>query len=280
MNMRTGLLVALLLALTALPARPGGACSECFPLESLAPEARAESERLLLMALDNEGLYTLAGGLKAMSSLPRLFPFSVESPDLSEIERVRQALRAWRCHGEVRATVHHFHKVHEGKRQAGIVVFHVPRMGEVIAAKQGFFGAFGLTPSADPLEALTTIEMEEQPIRLRGQGYLFSYPDYAVDWFVQADEDQKATGEFVKRKFISLPTYARQERGVVWAVAEDHEERPEDREFRDRATAILAAYRERRARYIGEGKPGAAALIRDWYDDGNGRCSPRHVKIP
>lgn len=238
-----------------------------------------ESEQLLLRALDNEGLYTLAGGLKAMSSLPRIFSFEVRDPDLSEIERTRQALQAWRCHGEVRAAVHHFHKVHQGKRQAGIVVFHVPRLAEVIAAKPGFFGPFGLTPAADPLEVLTTIEMEEQPVRLRGQGYLFSYPDYAVDWFVDADAHQRATGEFVKRKFISLPTYAREERGVVWAVPVDHAEREEDRAFRARAAAILAAYRSRRSSYIGEGKPGAARLLRDWYDDGAGWCSPRNVQV-
>lgn len=272
------ILPALLLAAAAAFAQTPGPCSECFPFESLPPEVRAESERLLLQALDNEGLFTLAGGLKPMSSLPRIFQFSVETPDLAEIDRVRRALNAWRCHGEIRATVHHFHKIHEGKRAAGIVIFHLPRLGEVIAGKSAFFAPFGLSPHADPLEVLTTIEMEEPPLRLRGQGYLFGYPDYAVDWFVAADNHQRATGEFVKRKFISMPTHAREERGIVWAVPEDHEEHDEDRLFRARAAALLEDYRQRRARYIGDGKPGVLALIRDWYDNGNGQCSPRHVQ--
>jgi hypothetical protein len=257
-----------------------GPCAQCFPLESLPPDVRALSERLLLEALDNEALYTLAGGLKPMSSVPRLFQFSVEAPDLAEVDQIRRALQAWRCHGEIRATVHHFHKIHEGKRSAGMVVFHQPRLAEVLAAKSSFFAPFGLSPHADPMEVLTTIEMEEQPIRLRGQGYLFGYPDAAVEWFVAADAHQRATGQFVARRFLSFPTHVRQERGVVWAVPEDHQETGQDREFAARAAAILAAYRERRARYVGDGKPGVVALLRDWYDDGRGRCSPRHASTP
>lgn len=266
----------------AVPARPqvAGPCAQCFPLESLPPDVRALSERLLLEALDNEALYTLAGGLKPMSSLPRHFQFSVEAPDLREVDEIRRALQAWRCHGEIRATVHHFHKIHEGKRAASIVVFHQPRLAEVLAAKASFFAPFGLSPHADPLEVLTTVEMEEQPVRLRGQGYLFGYPDAAVDWFVAADGRQRETGQFEARRFVSFPTHARQDRGVVWAVPEDHQETAPDREFGVRAAAILAAYRERRARYVGEGKPGVVALLRDWYDDGNGRCSPRHAFVP
>jgi hypothetical protein len=255
------------------------ACADCFAVERLPPAIRARSEELLLKALDNESLYTLVGGVKAMSSGVKGLQFSVEKPDLKEIEEIRQALSVWQCNGEIRATMHHFLAVHEGKRSADVSVFHLPKLGEVIQEKAGFFAQYGFTASADPMEVLTTIEQKEQPVRLRGQGYLFGYPDYAVDFFVSAFEEEQKTKKFVPRKFLSIATFARPERGFVYAVPKDAEEREEDRVLRRRAEAILKEYRKRREMYIGEGKPGPGRLLRDWYDDGKGRCAVGQAKI-
>jgi hypothetical protein len=271
MDMIKRLVVLLVLGLPA--AAQTTACADCFAVERLAPAVRARSEELLLKALDNESLYTLVGGMKAMSSGVKGLQFSVEKPDLREVEEIRQALSVWQCNGEIRATMHHFAAVHEGKRSADVAVFYLPKLGEVIREKAEFFARYGFTASADPMEVLTTIEQQEQPVRLRGQGYLFGYPDYAVDFFVAAFEEEQRTKQFVARKFLSIPTFTRPERGFVYAVAKDAEEREEDRVLRQRAEVILREYRRRREVYIGEGKLGAARLLRDWYDDGKGRCA-------
>lgn len=79
------------------PAR--AARCECFPTERLPADLRAKSESLLLKALDSEALYTIIGDLKPMSSGFASFKFSIEKPDLAQIEETRRLLSVWRCGG-------------------------------------------------------------------------------------------------------------------------------------------------------------------------------------
>jgi hypothetical protein len=62
-------------------------------------------------------------------------------------------------------------------------------------------------------------------------------------------------------------------------VPKGHQENEQDRAITSRAARILAAYAERRPRYIGPGKPGAFALLRDWYCGGTARCTPENVGL-
>lgn len=103
--------------------------------------------------------------------------------------------------------------------------------------------------------------------------------EYAVDFFVQAAEEERKTGKFVERDFIQIPTYVSVQGRFVYAVPKGHVEREEDRTLRARAEQVLARYRELRAQHIGVGKDGVLALVRSWFDDGNGRCSPRHAAL-
>src|SRR5262249_59841306 len=59
----------------------------------------------------------------------------------------------------------------------------------------------------------------------------------------------------------------------VYAVPRGHKENDEDRAIKARAAEILAEYKARRERYIGEGKPGGFALVGDWDADPDGRWS-------
>jgi len=244
-------------------------CADCFPLERLSPEDRARSEELLWKALDSEHLYTLAGGLKPMSGGALRLDFEVDKPELGAIEDARRVTRVWICNGEIRATVHHFHTAFQGKRSADLATFHLPSFGRMLRAKAAYFAPFGFTPSMDPMEALMTVEMEQPSIRLRGQGYFFGYPDYAIDFFMQADERQRAGEKLVPRDFYSIPTHSRPERGFVYAVPKGHEERPEDRELKEKAAVILAQYRK-----LKEKHKQPHLLLREWFNDGAGRCSP------
>lgn len=64
-----------------------GARQDCFPFERLAPAERKKAEDLLLKALDSEALYTIAGGLKPMSSGFQSFQVAVREPrGVSEAE--------------------------------------------------------------------------------------------------------------------------------------------------------------------------------------------------
>jgi hypothetical protein len=171
---------------------PGASRCECFPTERLPADLRVKSEALLLKALDSEALYTIIGGLKPMSSGIASFKFSVEKPDLAQIEETRRLLSVWRCGNELFADVQHFaaiyddEKTREKFRFADAIVFNLPALDGKIGEYAEFFAPYGITPNAHPMEVLTTIEYSQPNIRWRGYGYLFGFPLYAVDFFVTA----------------------------------------------------------------------------------------------
>lgn len=70
--------------------------AECFPFEKLSAAQRIKAEELLLKALDSEALYTIAGGLKPMSSGFQQFRVTVQLPrvDAAEAEKAVRELGA------------------------------------------------------------------------------------------------------------------------------------------------------------------------------------------
>ena len=254
--------------------------SECFPTDALPADLRAKSEELLLRALDNEALFTLAGGLKPMSTVGSTITFSVSEPDTAAVAERRRLLSVWRCGADLYADARIFRAINDGRRSASSEVFHRPAVDAVLTRHAAFFAPLGLTPGSHPMEVLTTIEWSDRAPRWRGQGYLYGYPDYAVDFFVDAGESEARGGGFVPRDPIRIPTFgATPDRSnFVWTVPKGHQQNDADREIAGRAARILAAYTERRGRYIGAGKPGAFALLRDWYCGESRRCSPANAR--
>jgi hypothetical protein len=243
-----------------------GAAS-CFPFESLPAPLKTRAETLLLKALDGEALYTIAAGIKPMSSGIIGLQIEVANPDLTEADALRTIFSAWTCDGVIRAALHPFAAVYEGKRPLDAVVFNLPRMRQLLTGRAAFFGPYGLSPASDPLEALMAIEHDQTTARLRGYGYLFGYPDYAVDFFVSASDSQKATGVFVERDFISLPTVLG-ERRFVYAAPKGHQPNQEDIALRAAVDKIYREYVARRARHIKDGSAaGVLPLIREWLAD-------------
>ncbi|MGH9324770.1 MAG: hypothetical protein ACRD3V_33410 [Vicinamibacteria bacterium] len=267
---------ALLLSALPLVARPAER-EDCFPLEGLPPDLREWSESLLLRALDNEALYTFVSDLKPMSSFIE-FRIPLDDLDLSEIEKTRRALQAWRCGDHFYADVRHFREPHGDRLYAEGAIWNRPLLERLVRERAAFFSKFGLTPSAHPMEVVMAVEYDETVARYQGYGYLYGYPDYAVEYFAEAETSRERTEERAERDFFSVPTYARPEGAYAWAVPKGHDENGADREILAKARAVLEEYRRRRERYIGEGKPGVVELLRDWYDDGSGRCDPGRVR--
>ena len=264
------------------PLAAGVPRSECFPADRLPADLRAKSEDMLLKALDAEALFTLAGGLKPMSSVGGTFTFPVDQADGGLVEERRRMLSVWRCGDGIFADARVFRAITEGKRSVGGEVFYRPGLDAILARHAEFFAPLGLTRGAHPMEVLTAIEWSDRGPRWRGQGYLYGYPDYAVDFFVEAGESEARTGVFVPRDPVRVPTFGGtpDRSNFVWTVPKGHQENDQDRAVTTRAARILAAYSERRPRYIGPGKPGAFALLRDWYcGDRAGPCSPENVRI-
>jgi hypothetical protein len=274
------LLVPIICLIVLQASAAGASRCECFPTEKLPADMRARSEALLLKAMDSEALYTIIGGLKPMSSGFASFKFSVDKPNLAQIEETRRMLSVWRCGDMLYADVQHFAAVYDDEntkekiRFAEAVIFNRPALAGRIGQYPDFFAPFGITPSAHPMEVLMTIEHSQQSKRWRGLGYLFGFPLYAVDFFVASGEEEQRTGKFVERDFYSIPTFVAAERQFVWAVPKGHEEREEDRAIKSRGALILAEYQKRRTRYIGPGKRGVIKMLRDWLNEGGACRSP------
>jgi len=115
--------------------------------------------------------------------------------------------------------------------------------------------------------------------RFRAYGHLFGFPEHAIDFFVQAAEDEEKTGKFVERDFFQIPTFDRLTGGYVYAVPKGYKPAAVDLDLRAKAADILASYQKRRGQFIGKGKAGPAALLRSWFDDGTGKCSPDSAVI-
>lgn len=293
--------------------------NECFPFEKLSSEQRTKAEALLLKALDGEALYTIIGGLKPMSSsfqsirvqvdLPRIELAEAEKAinelgskkeeelssaeksrlnqakqtverkeSLEKINETKEIFEYWRCGDQLFADIHHYSQVYEGKRFFDTVVFSRPSLQRMLTEKADFFSRIGITPASHPLEVLFAVEYNQSSQRFAGYGYLFGYPDYAVRFFVQASDDEKFTGKFVERSFLSLPTFAGQNR-FVYATPKGHVENEVDKELKAKAVKIFNEYKRRRDEYIGDGKKGVVAMMRDWFCDSNGQCQLSNAKI-
>lgn len=262
-----------------LPVYPTVSCDACFPLEELSAPLRTQAEQLLLKALDAEALYTIASELKPMSSGFVSLKFPAAQPEPAQLDELRQMLARWRCTSELSAAVQIFSATHNGEKYADGVVFHRARFDATLTRYAQLFSEIGIAPGTEPLAAVDKMDADPTTRRFSGYGHLFGYPEYAVDFFVQAAEEERKTGRFVERDFIQIPTYVSVQGRFVYAVPKGHVEREEDRSLRGRAEQVLARYRELRAQHIGVGKDGVLALVRSWFDDGNGRCSPRHAAL-
>lgn len=256
--------------------------NEFFSLEGLAPEAQALSQALLLKALDGEAFYTLVGQLKPVSEGFWGSYFALEPLDLTEVERVRVALRPWNVPGLFHADVLVYESAQRGQRYASAYVVHVPSLRALVERQSEFFGQWGITTESPPGEVLLSIERCRQPgDRWRGFGLLFGYPEYAVDFFVEAGLHQRTTGEFVERDFRQIPTFTSRSGRFVYAVPKLSRPGPEDLTLERRATHLLGEYRRLRSTDK-ETLPDPIELLRDWMDDGHGYCHPQHLldKLP
>lgn len=80
-------------------------------------------------------------------------------------------------------------------------------LDKALKEKSSFFGPLGLVPRAEPHVVVSVIENLPRDERHRGYGYLFGFPDYAIDFFIKAGIKKEETGEFVERNFFRIPVY-------------------------------------------------------------------------
>jgi hypothetical protein len=266
---------------TAPPSAPASAArtAACFPVESLSPEDRPVAERLLLAIGDSEALYTLADGLKPISSgmitSVRVAP-DVDRTALEALEQHRRAAARLTC-GEIGVFVQVFAAPSTSEsgattRSFEVVTFHRASVAAAVGRHAGYFGALGITPSANPTQVVMAVEHAPRADRWRGYGYLFGFPDEAVDFFVRAGVEGDATKKVLPRDFRRIETWTKfggkdgapALSNFVYAVPKGEPESAADRQLREAAERIYRQYAERRPRYIKPDQTGAVALWRAW----------------
>ncbi len=215
-----------------------------------AVSAEIDSYSLLLEAADHEALYTLAGGLKPMSTGIWNGSFSVEHPDLGELMAVRASLAPLR-NDLWYADVQVFDNIHEGERSMHAFVVHRAALARMIERFESFWSPYGITPCTHPSEIVAVVDRMPKADRWRGYGYLFGYPADAVDFFVEAGlaaEDGREVGGGKDRQFIQIPTFAEDNGRFTYAAPLDHVRTEADEALARTSSSILLSYSAHRGR--------------------------------
>ncbi|MEM1011755.1 MAG: hypothetical protein AAGI46_05985 [Planctomycetota bacterium] len=239
---RTRLLLALLLLVCG-----------CVSTRTTSPDGgqsreigtRALSAVLVQDALDREALFTIAGGLKPVSSGFWQGKIDLASPSVDELTRIRRGLEPLRS-GDLYADVQVFATADDGERYLDAYVVHRPSLAQMIERTQPFWARYGIAPDTHPAELLAVVDRMPRLDRFRGYGLLFGYPEEAIDFFVDAAAEEERTGEFVERRFMQIPTFDSPTGQFTYAVPIKHRETEADRRLRERAGEILSRYRQLR----------------------------------
>lgn len=250
-----------------------GGCHTSKTIIQSNPEVPSEiSQRyfldsILQVGLDHEALFTLLGDLKPMSSLIS-FSFPIANTDsttktngnilnrlnhgayLDSLYQIQKAINNLNI-PDLRFVMSSFRAPYDEIRTIQVNVIRISALDSLLKAKESFFGQFGLVPGTDPGIVVNTIEYNDRYERLRGYGYLFGYPDYAIDFFVNAFLESDTTKKHVERNFFQIPTYAGKEGNFVYAYPKDQTPTATvDSVIYYKAQRILEKYKTMRKDYL------------------------------
>jgi hypothetical protein len=277
-----GLLLFGALALpSATQAQSSPARESCFAVERMPARERAIAVAMLRAASDGEGLYTLAGGLKPVSSdfltVTWTVAPTVDSVALDSLAAIRRVAAALHC-GPVSVQVLEYAATYTRPdssryRVADVFLVHRDGLQRTLSQHAAFWQQLGVADGADGASVLSAVETAPRAARWRGFGHLFGYPDAAVAFFVEAGESQARTGTFVRRDFRRIETFRKfpDREGepptlssFVYAVPLGAAPTAADSALEAAAASIMRRYRELRARFAAEEGEGIVALWREW----------------
>ena len=224
-------------------------------------------DSILQEGLDGEALYTLLGNIKPMSSVVS-FTFPLGNADSAKqldgdivyadslkvyqkrLEEIQQAINHINI-PDIKLVMVPYRSPYRKTRVLQVNAIRISALDSLLKARAPFFAQFGLVPGADPAVVLTVNEYENRYERLRGYGYLFGYPDYAVDFFVKAFHQSDTSGKHVERNFFNIPTYRRAGGQFVYAYPKTITQPSAiDSALYKRSTVVLEKYKEKRNHYL------------------------------
>jgi hypothetical protein len=222
------------------------------------------ADELALKILDTEALYTVTQGLKPISDGFWRTSFPADKQTSDEVEAVRQRLAKLPLGSQLETGVLVFAAPFNGVRSASAFIVHKPSLAALIQRRRDVFDRIGVTISMKPQMLLEQIDRSPRADRWRAFGLVFGYPDYAVEFFVDAGETQAKTKRFVEREFLQLPTWMANDGRFVYAVPKGHLERPEDRILKATTAEIFTRYQAWRTVYLERHQLGGSELLKNW----------------
>lgn len=229
---------------------------------------RVLADSVLAYALDHEALYTLADTLKPMSSVKFLrfavakdssqkdgdYTITTKDSLLKIIEKYQKICQSL-SEDDWQFIMMPFARTEKNIRNIEIYVVRKSIFAKKIKQYQSFFGQWGFTPSTNPAVVLAVIEYETKWDRNRAYGYLFGYPAYAVDFFVEAQKSQDASPEkkFVTRDFFAIPVFVGNQGYFTYAMPKGYKPTETDSSLYKAATTTLGKYKTERGKFM-EGK--------------------------
>ncbi len=224
-------------------------------------------EELALKLLDCEALYTVSGGLKPVSEGFVRSKLPLDEPESERIVSEMRSLLAQLPLGpNVDTGVLVFTSKELDYRSAAGFIAHRPALRRKIREHQELFGRIGVSEIDSAQSVMDAINGAHGSDRWKAFGLVFGYPEDAVDFFVQAGEEEKATGKFVERDFFQIPTQESDRGRFVFAVAKGESPKAEHLLLKSQAVEILERYRiVRRSQHECQGYNGLY-LLQCWVD--------------
>jgi len=231
----------------------------------LTDSDRALADSILAYALEHEALYTLADTLKPISSV-KLLRFEIAKDStmkdgdavvvvkkdsiLQQLERYHRVCESL-SGDDWKFILMPFNRTDKEIRNLEIYVVRKSVFKKKLSQQPAFWGQWGFTPGSDPAVVLPVIEYETKYDRNRGYGYLFGYPDYAVDFFVTAQITQAmdTAHKLVPRDFFAIPVYAGNKGYFTYAIPKGQQPLASDSTLYFNARATLERYKLLRERY-------------------------------
>jgi hypothetical protein len=232
--------------------------------KKLSAEEKSIADTLIMKALDNEGLYTVIGQLKSMSTVRDLrlsiaqkdssikgaaSVTDINSSDLLKLKKYQRVVNALDF-GDLKFIMSPFKISQNGQRYIQINLYRRSLIDSLISVNQSFYGQFGFVSGTQAEILINTTEYESKYDRFRSYGYLFGYPEHAVNFFVDASISNDQTGVFVKRNFFQIPVHSNIKGHFVYALPLDSKPGPIDSAIYKRAEHSLNIYRSLRKEYM------------------------------
>lgn len=252
----------------------------CFNFSNLSSDDQKKADSLLHKALHEEALHTLVSTIKPMSDVES-FKWKIDVQDTlynSEVVSINQAINykneyeqieriseVFSC-GPLSSAVFPFENLYNGERYVQFRIYRTDSINEMVESHPEFWSRWAFVKESNPAIMISVIEYESRLNRYRGYGYLYGYPDHAVDFFVEAAQQEDESGKFVERDFINLPVVSGESGRFVYAVKKEHTLTPADKVLHKKAQSNVNLYLNKIQNYHHKnGKVDNVAFLRELY---------------